>query len=50
MLGRLPAAQAMAVSLAYGEGLSEAEVALALGMDEPGTRASIREGLALLVD
>jgi DNA-directed RNA polymerase specialized sigma24 family protein len=50
MLGRLPAAQAMAVSLAYGEGLSEAEVALALSIDEARTRASIREGLALLVD
>lgn len=50
MLARLPASQAMAVSLAYGEGLSEAEVALAVSSDEGRTRASIREGLAALVD
>jgi DNA-directed RNA polymerase specialized sigma24 family protein len=49
-LGRLSGAHAMAVSLAYGEGLSEAEVAIALGIDEDQTRASIREGLAMLVD
>ena len=50
MLARLPASQAAALSLAYGEGLSEAEVALAMSSDEDLTRASIREGLAVLVD
>ena len=50
MLARLPASQAVAVSLAYGEGLSEAEVALATSSDDDLTRASIREGLAVLVD
>ena len=50
MLARLPAAQATAVSLAYGEGLSESEVALAVGLDRDRTRASIRDGLAMLVD
>jgi DNA-directed RNA polymerase specialized sigma24 family protein len=50
MLARLPPSQAVAVSLAYGEGLSEAEVALATSSDEDLTRASIREGLAVLVD
>ncbi len=50
MLACLPASQATGLSLAYGEGLSEAEVALAMGFDEDRTRALIRDGLAMLVE
>lgn len=50
MLARLPASQATGLSLAYGEGLSEVEVALAVGLDEGLTRMLIRDGLAVLVD
>jgi DNA-directed RNA polymerase specialized sigma24 family protein len=49
-LGRLSPSQAEGLSLAYGEGMSEAEVAMALGLDETRTRALIRGALAELVD
>jgi hypothetical protein len=50
LLTRLPASQSLALSLAYGEGLSEAEIALATGVDADRIRVSIAEGLAVLVE
>jgi hypothetical protein len=50
MLARLSATQATGLALAYGEGMSDAEVAIAVGLDETRTRALIRDGLAVLVE
>jgi DNA-directed RNA polymerase specialized sigma24 family protein len=50
MLAHLSDTQAAGLALAYGEGMSEAEVAIAIGLDETRTRALIREGLSVLVE
>jgi DNA-directed RNA polymerase specialized sigma24 family protein len=42
ILARLPAGQATALALAYGEGLSDAEVAIAIGLDESQVRELLR--------
>jgi DNA-directed RNA polymerase specialized sigma24 family protein len=50
MLRRLPAAQAMCVSLAYGQGLSEPAIDLALALETGRSRMTIRAGLTTLVE